>query len=156
VLLKGRIVAWNQVIGICIEVVLCLWRVSCDWSDISKWQEEEKRKWKTGQQSKGGGDDNVGLDVPNNNETNIGDDNEDVLDENKNNGEGKYIGNDANVVGKSSDGDNGDGDNSNGIVNSIGGNDSNDVGNPPVSGDAVGEKKKLIQDSNLKGDVTAI
>ncbi len=49
---------------------------------------------------------------------------------------------DANDVGKSCDGDNGDGDNSDGIVNNIGGNDSNDVGNPPDSSDAVGERKK--------------
>jgi hypothetical protein len=47
-----------------------------------------------------------------------------------------------NLVGKSSDGDNGDGDNSDGFVNSIGGNDSNYVGNPAVSNDVVGEKKK--------------
>ncbi len=32
-----------------------------------------------------------------------------------------------------------DGDNSDGIVNNIGGNDSNDVVNPPDSGDAFGE-----------------
>ncbi len=94
---------------------------------------------KTGQQSKGGCDDNLGLDVPNNNETNSGDGNDNVLDENRNNEGGKDIGNDANVVGKSCDGDNGDGDNSDGIVNSNGGNDSNDVGNPPASGDAFGE-----------------
>ncbi len=55
---------------------------------------------------------------------------------------GKDVGNDANVVGKSSDGDNGDGDNSDGFVNSNGGNSSNDVGNPPASGDAVGERKR--------------
>ncbi len=42
-------------------------------------------------------------------------------------------------VGKSCDGDNGDGDNSDGIVNNIGGNDSNDSGNPPDSDDTVGE-----------------
>jgi hypothetical protein len=142
VLLKGRIVAWNQVTGICIGVVLCLWRVSCDRSDISKWQEEEKRKWKTGQQSKGGGDDNVGLDVRNNNETNSGDGNDNVLDKNRNNEGGNDVGNDTNVVGKSSDGDDGDGDNSDGFVDSNGGIDSNYVGNPPVSGDAVGERKK--------------
>ena len=97
---------------------------------------------KTGQQSKGGCDDNLGLDVPNNNETNSGDGNDDVLDKNRNNEGGKDVGNDANVVGKSSDGDNGDGDNSDGFVNSIGGNDSNYVGNPPDSGDAVGERKR--------------
>ncbi len=42
---------------------------------------------------------------------------------------------DANDVDKSCDGDNGDGDNSDGIVNNIGGNDSNDVLSPPDSGD---------------------
>ncbi len=93
----------------------------------------------------GWGDDNVGLDVPNNNETNSGNGNDDVLDENRNNEGGKDVGNDANVVGKSSDGDNGDGDNSNGIFISNGGNDSNDVSNPPVSGDAVGERKKKVK-----------
>ena len=103
-----------------------------------------KKKQKTGQQSKGGGDDNVGIGVPNNPETNSGDGNDNVLDENRNNEGGKDVGNDANVVGKSSDGDNGDGDNSDGFVNSIGGNDSNYVGNPPVSGDAVGERKKKV------------
>ncbi len=100
---------------------------------------------KTGQQSKGGGDDNLGLDVPINNETNIGDGNEDVLDEKRNNEGGKDIGDDANVVGKSSDGDNCDGDDSDGFVNSNGGNDSNDVGNPPASGDAVSERKKKVK-----------
>ncbi len=44
-----------------------------------------KKKVKTGQQSKGGGDDNVGLDVPNNNETNSIDGNDDVLNKNRNN-----------------------------------------------------------------------
>ncbi len=38
-----------------------------------------------GQQSKGGDDDNVGLNVSYNNETNSGDGNDDVLDENRNN-----------------------------------------------------------------------
>ncbi len=110
---------------------------------------------KTGQQSKGGGDDNLGLDVPINNETNIGDGNDDVLDENRNNEGGKDAGDDANFVGKSSDGDNGDGDNSDGFVNSNGGNDSNDVGNPPASGDAVSERKKKLkrgQQSKGEGD----
>ncbi len=101
-----------------------------------------KKKGKTGQQSKGGGDDNVVLDVPNHNETNSGDGNADVLDENRNNEGGNDLCNVANVVGKSCNGDKGDGDNSDGIVNNIGGNDSNDVGNPPDSGDAVGERKK--------------
>jgi hypothetical protein len=104
-----------------------------------------KKKGKTGRQSKGGGDNNVGLDVPNHNETYSGDGNDDVLDENRNNEGGKGIGNDTNVVGKSCDGDNGDGDNSDGIVNNIGGNDSNDVGNPPDSGDAVGERNKKVK-----------
>ncbi len=106
---------------------------------------KEKQKVKTGQQSKGGCDNNLGLDVLNNNETNSGDGNDNVLDENRNNEGGKDIGNDTNVVGKSCDGDNGDGDNSDGIVNSNGGNNSNDVGNPPASGDAVGERKKKVK-----------
>jgi hypothetical protein len=42
---------------------------------------------------------------------------------------GKDIDDDDNVVGKTCDGDNGDGDNSDGIVNNIGGNDSNYVVN---------------------------
>ncbi len=50
---------------------------------------------------------------------------------------GKDICDDNNIVGKTCDGDNGDGDNSDGIVNNVGGNDSNDVVNPPDSGDAV-------------------
>ncbi len=116
---------------------------------------ERKKKGKTGQQSKGGGDDNVGLDVPNHNETNCGDGNDNVLDENRNNEGGKDVGNDNNIVGKTFDGDNGDGDNSDGIVNNIGGNDSNDVGNPPDNDDAVGEKKrKGKQYSNLREEVT--
>ena len=96
-----------------------------------------KKKQNTGQQSKGGGDDNVGIGVPTNPETNSGDGNNNGLDENRNNEGGKDIGNDANVVGKSSNGDIGDG-----FVNSIGSNDSNYVSNPTVSGDAVGERKK--------------
>ncbi len=117
-----------------------------------------KKKRKTGQQSKGGGGNNFGLDVPNHNETISGDGNDDVLDENRKNVGGKDIGNDANVVGKSCDGDNGDGDNSDGIVNNIGGNNSNDVGNPPDSGDAVGERrrKKGKQDSNLREEETTM
>ena len=105
----------------------------------------KKKEAKTGQQSKGRGDDNVGIGVPNNPETNSGDGNDNGLDENRNNGGGKDVCNDAHVVGKSSDGDNGDGDNSDGFVNSIGGNDSNYVGNPPVSGEAVGERKKKVK-----------
>jgi hypothetical protein len=101
-----------------------------------------KKKGKTGQQSMGGGDDNVWIAVPNNNETKSCNGNDDVMDENRNNEEGKDVGNDANIVGKSSDGGNGVGDNLDGIVNSNGGNDSNYVGNPPVSGDAVGERKR--------------
>jgi hypothetical protein len=100
---------------------------------------------KTEQQSKGGGDDNLGLDVPINNETTIDDGNDNVLEENRNNGGGKDVCNDANVVSKSSDGDKGDGDNSDGFVNSITGNDSNDVVHPPASGDAVGERKKKVK-----------
>ncbi len=110
---------------------------------------------KTGQQSKGGGDNNLGLDVPINNETNIGDGNDDVLDKNRNNEGSKDVGDDANVVGKSFDGDIGDGDNSDGFVNSNGGNDSNDVGNPPASGDAVSERKTKVktgQQSKGEGD----
>ncbi len=106
-----------------------------------------KKKGKIGQQSKGGEDDNVGLDVPNHNETNIGDGNDDIIDENRNTEGGKDVCDDANNVGKSYDGDNGEGDNSDGIVNNIGGNDSNDVGNPPDSGDAVGERKKERENS---------
>ena len=99
-----------------------------------------KKKGKTGQQFQGGGDDNVGLDVPNHNGTNCGDGNDNVLDENRNNEGGNDVCNDANDVGKSCDGDNCDGDISDGIVNNNGGNDSNDVGYPPDSGDAVGER----------------
>jgi hypothetical protein len=103
---------------------------------------EIKKKKKTGQQSKGGGDENVGLDVPNHNATYSGDGNNSFLDENRKNEGGKDVCNDANDVGKSCNGDNGDGENSDGIVNNIGGNDSNDVGYPPDSGDTVGERKK--------------
>ncbi len=96
-----------------------------------------------GQQPMGGGDDNVGIAVPNNNETISGEGTDDVMDENRRNEGGNNVGDhDANVVGKSSDGDNGDGDNLDGIVNSNVGNDSNDVGNLPVNGDDVGERKK--------------
>ncbi len=93
----------------------------------------------------GGGDDNVGIAVPNNNETISGEGNDDVMDENRRNEGGNNIGDDPNVVGKSSDGDNGDDDNLDGIVSSNGGNDSNDVGNLPVNGDAVGERKKKVK-----------
>jgi hypothetical protein len=117
-----------------------------------------KKKGKTGQQSKGGGDDNVGIALPNNNETISNDGNDNVMDENRNNEGGKDVGDDANVVlGKSSDGDNGDVHNLDGIVNSYGGNDSNDVGNPPVIGKAVGgRKKKVKQGSNPREEVTTI
>ncbi len=114
-----------------------------------------KKKGKTGQQSYGGGDNNVGLDVPNHNETNCGDGNDNVLDENRNNEGGNDLCDDANDVGKSCDGDNGDGDNSDGIVNNNGGNDSNDAGYPPDIGDAVGERKskgKIVQQSKGGGD----
>jgi hypothetical protein len=97
---------------------------------------------KTGQQSTGRGYDNVGLDVPYHNETNSGDSSDGVLDENRNNEGGRDVCNEANNVGTFSDADNGDGDTSDGIVNNIGGNDSNDVGNPPASGDAISERKK--------------
>ncbi len=93
----------------------------------------------------GGGDDNVGIAVPNNNETISGDGNDNVMDENRNNEGGNNVADDANVVGKSSDGDNGDGDNCDSIVNSNGGNDSNYVGNLPVSGDTVSERKKKVK-----------
>jgi hypothetical protein len=66
----------------------------------------------------GGGDDNVGIAVPNNNETISSDGNDNVMDEIRNNEGGNDVGNDTNVVGKSSDGDNGDGHNLDGIVNS--------------------------------------
>ncbi len=102
----------------------------------------KKRKVKTGQQFKGGGDDNVRLDVPNHNVTYRGDGNDNVLDENRNNEAGKDVCNDANNFGKSCYGDNGDGENSDGIINNIGGNDSNDVGNPPDSGHAVVKEKQ--------------
>jgi hypothetical protein len=83
----------------------------------------------------GGGDVNLGIAVPNNPETNSGDGNDNnVLDENRNNEGINDVGNDANVVGKSFDGDNGDGGNLDGIVNSNGGIDSNYVGNLPVRG----------------------
>jgi hypothetical protein len=116
---------------------------------------EGKKEVKTGQQSMGVGDNNVGLDGPNHKETNSGDGNDDVLDENKNNEGGKDVCNDTNNVGKFCDADNGDGDNSDGIVNNIGGNDSNYVGNPPDSGDAVGERiknGKTVQQSKGGGD----
>jgi hypothetical protein len=100
----------------------------------------------------GGGDDNVGIAVPNNNDTISGDGNDNVLDENRNNEGGKDVGDDAIIVGKCSDGDNGDGDNCDGIVNSNGGNDSNYVGNLPVSGEAVGERKKTVKtEQQFKG-----
>jgi hypothetical protein len=57
----------------------------------------------------GGGDDNVGFDGPNHNETNSGDGYDNVLDENRNNEGGKDVCDDANHVGKFCDGDNGDG-----------------------------------------------
>ncbi len=94
---------------------------------------------KTVQQSKGVGDNNCGLDGPNHNETNRGDGNDNVLGGTRKKEGGEDVGNDDNIVGKTCDGDNRDGDNSDGIVNNIGGNDSNDVVNPPDSGDTVGE-----------------
>ncbi len=104
---------------------------------------ERKKEVKTGQQSMGRSDDNVGVDGPNHNETNSGDGYDNVLDENRNNEGGKEVCDDANNVGKFCDGDNGDGDNSDGIVNNIGGNDSNDAVNPPDSGDTFGEGNSL-------------
>ncbi len=106
---------------------------------IGKAVGERKKKVKTGQQFKGGDDDNVGLDVPNHNETYSSDGNDNDLDENRSNKGGKDVWNYGNDVGKSCDGDNGDGENSDGIVKNIGGNDSNDVGNPPDSGDTFGQ-----------------
>jgi hypothetical protein len=94
---------------------------------------------KTGQQSIGRGDDNVGVDGPNHDETNSGDGYDNVLDENRNNEGGKDICNDDNVVGKTCDGNNGGGDNRNASVNNICGNDSTDVVIPPDSADAFGE-----------------
>ncbi len=91
----------------------------------------------------GGGDDNVENAVPTKSETTSGDGNDNnILDENQNNVEINDVCDDTAVVGKSSDGDNGDGGNLDGIDNSNGGNDSNYVGNLPVSGEAVGEIKK--------------
>ena len=92
-----------------------------------------KKKQKTGQQSKGGGDDNVGIGVPNNPETNSGDGNDNVLGGNRKKEGGKDVCDDNNVVGKTCDGDNGDGDKSDGIVNNFDGIVSNDVVNPPDS-----------------------
>ena len=65
-------------------------------------------------------------------------------------GGGKDVGNDDNVVGKTCDGDNDDGDNSDGIVNNFGSIDSNDVVNPPDSGDAVCEVNS-VSDTNDVG-----
>jgi hypothetical protein len=94
----------------------------------------------------GGGDVNLGIAIPNNPETNSGDGSDkNILDENRNNEGINDDGDDTNVVGKSSDSDNGDGGNLDGIVNSNGGNDSNDVGNLPISGEAVGEIKKKVE-----------
>ncbi len=88
---------------------------------------------------------NVGLDVPYHNEVNSGDGYANDLDENRNNEGGKDVCSDANDVGTFCDADNGDGDNSDGIVNNICGNDSNDVGNTPASGDSVVERKKEVK-----------
>jgi hypothetical protein len=55
---------------------------------------ERKKKVKTGQKSKGGGDDNVGVDGPNHDDTNSGDDYDNVLDDNRNNDGGKVVCND--------------------------------------------------------------
>ncbi len=117
----------------------------------------KKKKVKTGQQSKGEGDKNVGDDVPNHNETYSGDGNDNDLDENRSNEGVKVICDDANVVGKSSDGGNCDGDNSDGFVNNNGGNESNNVGNPlSVVTLLVKEKRKQKQDSNLREEVMTI
>ncbi len=102
-----------------------------------------------------GGDFSIGDTVPTNSETISGDGNDNnVLDENRNNVDIKDVCDDANVVGKSSDGYNGDGDNCDGIDNSNGGKSSNYVGNLPVSGEAVDEiKRKMKQNSNLREEV---
>ena len=116
-----------------------------------------KKKGKIGQQSKGGGDDNVGLDVPNHNETNCGDSNDNVLDENRNNEGGNDVCDDANNVGKSCDGDNGDGDNSDGIVNNMVAMTAMMlVTHLTVVTLSVKEKRKGKQDSNLREEVTTI
>jgi hypothetical protein len=94
---------------------------------------------KTGLQSKGGGDDNVGVDGPNHDDTNRGDGYDNVLDDNRNDDGGKDIWDDDDVVGKTCDGDNGDGDNRNGSVNNIGDNGSTEVAIPPDRGDAIGQ-----------------
>ncbi len=101
----------------------------------------------------GGGDDNVGNAVPTNSETTSSDGNDNnILDENQNNVGINNDCDDADVVGKSSDGDNGDGGNLDGIDNSNGCNDSNYVGNLPVSSEAVGEiKKKNETEQQSKG-----
>ena len=62
---------------------------------------------------------------------------------------GKDVGDDDNVVGKTCDGDNADGDNSDGIANNFGGIDSNDVVNPPDSGDTVGEVISVSDANNV-------
>jgi hypothetical protein len=91
----------------------------------------------------GGGDVNVGDAIPTNSETTSGYGNDNnVLDENRNNVGINDVCDDANVVGKFSDGDNRDGGNLDGIDNSNGGKSSNYVGNLPVSGKAASERKK--------------
>ncbi len=95
-----------------------------------------KKKVKTGLKSKGGCDDNVGVDGPNHDNTNSGDGYDHVVDENRNDNGGKDVWDDNNVVGETCDGDNGDGDNKNGSVNNIGDNDSCEVVIPPDRGDA--------------------
>ncbi len=52
---------------------------------------KEKKKVKTVQQSKGGGDNNCGLDGPNRNETNSGDGNDNVLGGNRKKKEAKTL-----------------------------------------------------------------
>jgi hypothetical protein len=78
-----------------------------------------------------------------------GDGNDNVLGGNRKKEGGKDVCNDDNVVGKTCDGDNGDGDISDGIVNNFGGIDSNDVVNPPDSGDAVGEDNSVSDANNV-------
>ena len=108
--------------------------------DIGDAVGERKKQVKTGLQSKGGDDNNIGVDGPNHDDTNRGGDHDNVPNENRNNYQGKDIWDDDNVVGKTYDGDNGDGDNRNDRVNNIGDNDNTEVVIPPDrGGDALGD-----------------
>jgi hypothetical protein len=94
---------------------------------------ERKKQVKPGLKSKGD-DDNVGVDGPNHDDTIRGDDHDNILDENRNDDQGKDIWDDDNVVDKTCDGDNGHGDNRNDRVNNIGDNDNTEVVIPPDRG----------------------